>query len=130
MVRAEVKDVQGGRLFEPLHNGFDAPVLQVAIVEEELLDGAHVWDDRGQILRALQAQIVVRKVERGDRCNMVLEGFHDDQRLAWFQAIVYKDDGENGESVPLDGLGHRVCSLRRCQILIGKVDYGVLRVLD
>ena len=61
---------------------------------------------------------------------MMLEGFHDNQRLAWFQAIVYKDDGKDGKSVPFDGLGHRVCSLRSCKILICKVDNGVLRVFD
>ena len=130
MVRAEIKDVQGGRLFQFLDNGLDAPILQVTIVEEELLDGAHVRDDRGQILGTLQAQIIVRKVECRDSPNMMLERVHDDEGLAWFQAIVYKDDGKDGESVPLYSLGHGISRLRSRKILVGKVNNGVLSVFN
>ena len=61
---------------------------------------------------------------------MMLEGVHDDEGLAWLQAIVYKDDGKDGESVPLDGLGHGISSLWCRKILVSKVNNGVLSVFD
>ena len=65
-----------------------------------------------------------------DSRNVVLEGLHDNDRLAWSQRVVDEGDCHDGELVALDCLAHRLCSLFSRQILISEVDCRAFNVLD
>lgn len=130
LISTQIQYVKCSRFFQPLDDNFDTSVLQVAVVKHELLDWAHRGDERGKVIGALQVQIVVRQVKSRYCTNVVLKWLHDGEGFARFQAIVYEDDSKHGEGVPLDGLGHRVCSHRCRKILVGEINYRILCVFN